>query len=76
VLPVGASVGEHAHEGEFEVYYVLSGEAEVLDDGTPVRLGAGDMHMCQSGHRHALRNAGKTDLEMIMLILFDQTARP
>lgn len=74
VLPAGASIGAHAHEGEFEVYYVLSGTAEVDDDGANVRLNAGDTHVCASGHMHALKNPGPDDLEMIMLILYENPA--
>jgi mannose-6-phosphate isomerase-like protein (cupin superfamily) len=73
-LPAGASIGAHVHEGEFEVYYVLSGEAEIDDNGTPIRLKAGDTHLCPSGQSHALKNPGPEDLELIMLILFENPA--
>ncbi len=75
VLPVGASIGEHAHTGEFEVYYVLSGEAEVAEDGRVSRLKEGDVHVCSGGHSHSLKNAGTGDLEMLMLILYENHAR-
>ena len=68
-LPAGASIGEHRHDGEFEVYYILTGTAEVTDNGTVATLHAGDMHLCASGESHALRNPGEEDLEVIMLIL-------
>ena len=74
VLPAGASIGAHAHEGEFEVYYILSGTAEIDDSGTPVRLTAGDTHVCPSGHAHSLRNPGPEDLEVLMLILYENPA--
>lgn len=73
-LPAGASIGAHAHEGEYEVYYVLSGEAEIDDNGTPIRVKAGDTHLCPSGQSHALKNPGPEELEMIMLILFENPA--
>ena len=72
-LPAGASIGEHRHDGEFEVYYILSGTAEVTDNGTVVTLHAGDMHLCASGGSHALRNPSEEDLEVIMLILNDKS---
>ena len=71
VIPAGASIGEHRHDGEFEVYYILSGTAEVTDNGEAYTLRAGDMHLCASGDSHALRNPGPEDLEVIMLILYD-----
>jgi mannose-6-phosphate isomerase-like protein (cupin superfamily) len=73
-LPAGASIGAHTHEGEFEVYYILSGAAEIDDDGTAVRLAAGDTHVCPSGKAHALKNPGPEDLEVLMLILYENPA--
>lgn len=75
VLPVGGSVGEHRHEGEFEVYYLLAGTVEVLDCGEWVTLDRGDMHICSSGESHALRNSSTQQAEVLMLILNDQTTQ-
>lgn len=75
VLPAGASIGEHRHDGEFEVYYVLAGTVEVFDGGVWTILDRGDMHLCASGESHALRNCGKQEAEVLMLILNDQTAQ-
>ncbi|MCE5189461.1 MAG: cupin domain-containing protein [Eubacteriales bacterium] len=74
-IPAGASVGEHRHDGEFEVYYVLAGTAEVNDNGALAMLNAGDMHRCASGESHAIRNAGAGDLEVVMLILNENPGR-
>mgnify|MGYP003587507060 CR=1 FL=1 len=71
VIPAGASIGEHRHEGEFEVYYVLSGVVEALDNGSWIALHAGDTHVCASGESHALRNFSSTEAEVLMLILND-----
>jgi quercetin dioxygenase-like cupin family protein len=73
VLPAGSSIGEHRHEGEFEVYYVLTGVVEVLDQGTWRAMRRGDMHLCANGESHALRNAGNEDAEVLMLILNGQS---
>ncbi|HWQ06281.1 MAG TPA: cupin domain-containing protein [Feifaniaceae bacterium] len=73
-LPAGASIGAHVREGEYEVYYVLSGEAEIIDNGTPIRLKAGDTHLSPRGQSHALKNPGPGELEMMMLILFENPA--
>ena len=73
VLPAGTSIGEHRHDGEFEVYYVLAGVVEVLDCGVWTRLDRGDMHLCASGESHALRNNGTQEAEVLTLILNDQT---
>ncbi len=75
VIPPGASIGTHTHEGEFEMYYLLSGDAEVLDGGEWSAIRRGDVHVCANGEAHAIRNNTATEAEVLMLILFDQTAR-
>lgn len=75
VLPAGSSIGEHRHDGEFEVYYVLAGTVEVLDGGVWTELQRGDMHLCANGESHALRNAGASEAEVLMLILLDHPAQ-
>lgn len=68
-LPPGASIGTHQHEGEDEVYIILSGEG-LLDDGhtkTPVHTG--DAVLTGNGESHAIANTGTTDLEMVAVIM-------
>ncbi len=69
VIPPGASIGYHEHSGEFEAYYVLSGEAAVNDNGEEVILKAGDMNLCKSGCGHGTRNNGTEDLVLMVLIM-------
>jgi mannose-6-phosphate isomerase-like protein (cupin superfamily) len=67
-LPPGAGIGPHAHEGEDEVYIVLSG-AGLLDEGQgPVRVSAGDAVLTGRGQSHAIRNDGAEPLELIAVI--------
>ena len=66
----GASIGHHVHEGEMESFYIVSGEAEVYDNGELVNVSAGDSVLTQSGEGHSVRNTGSVTLEMIALILF------
>lgn len=74
-LPAGASIGEHRHDGEFEVYYVLAGTVETLDGGVWQTMRRGDMHLCASGESHALRNNSAEEAQILMLILSDSTAK-
>jgi len=74
VLTPGSSIGAHSHDGEFEIYYILSGVADVTEDGKVCQLHEGDMHVCPSGHTHSVKNNGKEDLEVIMLILYENPA--
>lgn len=75
VLPAGSSIGAHAHEGEFEVYYVLAGAVEALDGDAWITLLQGDMHLCASGESHALRNSSDEEAQVFMLILNENAAQ-
>lgn len=57
-LPPGASIGEHAHEGEAEVFHIISGAGEYNDDGEAVEVKSGDTCVCASGQRHGIKNTG------------------
>lgn len=69
VIPPGCSIGYHEHEGEFEAFYVLSGEATVNDNGEEVVLREGDMHLCKNGDGHGSTNKSDEDLVMLALIM-------
>ena len=70
VLKPGCGLGKHAHKGDFEVYYVLKGEAAYDDNGTMTTLKAGDVAVCQDGESHSVLNEGSSDFEFIALVLF------
>ena len=69
-LAPGNSIGEHAHEGDNEIYYILSGTGMYNDNGTMVRVNPGDATFCNSGEMHGLVNDGTEPLEFIALVLF------
>ena len=68
LLP-GEEVGFHIHQGESEIYYVLSGNALYDDNGTKVEIGAGDVTFTPSGSGHGIANIGKETLEFMALIV-------
>ena len=69
-LAPGRSIGEHAHAGDSETFYFLSGSGIYTDNGTPVRVGPGDVALCRSGESHALVNDTTEPLTFIALILY------
>lgn len=69
VIPPGASIGYHEHEGEFEAFYVLEGVATVQDGDQMVELYPGDMTLCPDGKGHATENRGNQDLVLMALIM-------
>ncbi|MDR1519270.1 MAG: cupin domain-containing protein [Planctomycetota bacterium] len=70
VIPPGSSIGEHPHNGEFELYYMLDGTAQVTDNGVPGVLETGDVMICKDGDRHSIENKSDKDIEILFLILY------
>lgn len=67
-VPVGASIGTHRHDGEDEVYLILSGSGLVSDGTTESRVMAGDAVLTGRGEAHAVRNTGNEPLEIAAFI--------
>ena len=70
ILAPGRSIGEHIHEGDNEIFYILKGTGLYNDNGTVVRLHPGDTAVCNSGELHGFVNDGDEPLEFIALILY------
>ncbi len=70
IIPPGSSLGYHKHEGDFETYYILRGEATVNDNGVMKTVKAGDVVYTPPGESHSIENTGSQDLEIMALILF------
>ncbi|GHU18256.1 cupin [Spirochaetia bacterium] len=73
IIPVGGSIGQHTHEGDFETYYILKGKARINDNGAIAELGPGDMTQCLDGHFHSIENIGDVDLEYLAVILYTRS---
>ena len=68
-LPPGASIGGHAHECETELFYVLQGQGEMLENGIWVPLSPGDATSTGNGASHALRNSGDVPFVVMATII-------
>ncbi len=55
-LPSGGSIGEHVHETNSEIVYIISGQGTFIYDGKAEPVKAGDIHYCPKGHKHTLIN--------------------
>ncbi len=67
----GSSLGYHVHHNESETYYILSGEAEYNDNGTPRMVKAGDVTYPPAGCGHGLRPVGDQPVVFMALIIYD-----
>ncbi|MDD5705637.1 MAG: cupin domain-containing protein [Kiritimatiellae bacterium] len=76
ILPPGASIGTHVHEGEDEIYVITRGRAKLTDNGAQTELGPGDAVLTGKGAAHAIANAGDEPLELLaVIVLYDGQKR-
>jgi mannose-6-phosphate isomerase-like protein (cupin superfamily) len=72
-LHVGAAIGEHVINHD-EVYYVLSGEGEVVSDGKAGRLKPGMAAYLYSGAKVGIKQLGNEPL--VLIISYPVAAKP
>ncbi len=75
-IPVGGISGEHLHTRTEEVYVLLAGQGEILLDGRPSAVRAGDAILTGLGTTHGLRNTGTEALEWLVIEMPARTAEP
>jgi len=68
-LAAGSSIGFHRHEGEEEIFYILSGRGEVSEGGPTTAVEPGDAVLTGGGAGHSIANAGPDPLELLAVIL-------
>lgn len=66
----GCAIGSHEHVNEKEIFYILSGQAQVTDNGVKRTLNPGDVLVTGHESSHAVENTGAVNLEMMALILY------
>ena len=68
-LEPGASIGNHTHETEDEIYLVLSGAGRILENGvwTPIRTG--DAILTGKGGTHGVENDSTEPLVIAAVII-------
>lgn len=71
-LQPGESIGEHPHQGNGELYLILSGAATVTEDGQAAVLQTGDAEFCADGHTHSIRNHTESPMSFLALIVKDR----
>jgi len=69
-LPAGAVCGEHLHTRTEELYFILSGSGDMVLNGAPHAVSAGDVVVTGVGASHALRNThSSADLTWLVIEL-------
>lgn len=72
-LHPGASIGYH-EQREDEIYYVLSGQGELMLDSTRYMVGPGTAILTRPESSHGIRQVGKDDLVLLISYL-NESAR-
>ena len=69
-LAPGHEVGRHRHEGDGEVFYILSGSGKYLLNGELVEVVPGDILFCEDGEEHQVVNDTDADLTLLAIVLY------
>ena len=56
IIPPGSSIGVHEHEGNDEIYFIVSGKPRIDVDGCERRIEGGGIAVVRSGQKHSLVN--------------------
>jgi uncharacterized cupin superfamily protein len=67
LIPPGASDGLHRHEGVEEIYYVMTGEGQVMLNGETAPLHQWDAVPVKFNEAHSFVNNGSADLELMII---------
>ena len=68
-LAPGASIGDHAHETDDEIYIVLSGHGRILENGAWQDIHPGDAILTGNGASHSVENTGTDPLVIAAVII-------
>ena len=63
----GASIGEHSHEHDEEIYVILEGTGTMKIDGVEQAVGPGDVCLTRSGHAHDLTNGPQGVMHFLVI---------
>ncbi len=72
IIEPGASIGEHLHESEEEIYFVVEGHGTMILDGKQMPMGPGDVSLVVPGHTHGLINSDESPMRLIVVCVRKQ----
>jgi mannose-6-phosphate isomerase-like protein (cupin superfamily) len=68
-IPPGASIGNHTHATEDEIYLVLLGSGRILENGEWTAIRTGDAILTGKGDSHGVENDGTEPLIIAAIIM-------
>lgn len=69
ILEPGCSIGTHQHDGEDEVYYILSGTGKLSDGNQETIVTTGDAVLTGNGESHSIENIGNDTLKIFAVVV-------
>ncbi|UYQ92370.1 cupin domain-containing protein [Chitinophaga horti] len=66
-MPPGTTEQLHLHEKSRQVFYILSGSAQMEMEGTPFTLRTGDSISVAPGQAHKISNNGAEDVHFLVI---------
>ena len=69
LLPPGGSIGGHVHDPDAEIFIIVSGVAQLDDNGALHTLNAGDVAYTTAGESHSVTNIGDIELDIIAIVI-------
>jgi len=70
-LNPGCGIGKHEHKSESEIFYIVTGEADYIDDDNLYKVHAGDVTICEPNHYHGITNNSNKVCEFVALIVME-----
>ena len=70
MLEPGSEIGRHRHEGDCEVFLILSGTGKYLLNGELTDAEPGDIFYADDGDEHYMVNDGGIPLVIMAIVLF------
>ena len=67
VIEPGASIGEHTHQVDEEIYVILTGRGVMKIDGVDQEVSEGDVCLTRSGHSHSLTNSLEGPMHFLVI---------
>jgi len=65
----GATIGQHSHDADDEIYIVLSGHGRILENGEWQNIAPGDAILTGNGASHSVENTGDEPLVIAAVII-------
>jgi len=67
IVEPGASIGEHTHHDDEELYLIIEGVGVMRIDGVDEPVGPGDICLTRPGHSHSLTNSDAGPMRLIVI---------